>query len=901
MIPILYEKDETQFTTNGLGRLTDCTYCRATEERNGIYEVEFQYPVGGIHFEDILIGRVIACTHDDQGDTQPFDIYKKSEPINGLVIFNARHISYRLSEITVEPFTTESCALAIAGLKTHSIGTNPFTFNTDKTTSGTYKVKVPSSCRALLGGNENSLLDVFGTGEYKFDGFSVYLMLHRGDDTDVSIRYGKNLVDFKNDEDYGNTYNAVVPFWYGQSYDEATSTSSDVLVTLPEKFIGSGHTLPSGRIVTVPMDCSSDFQSPPSVNELRTFATNRLTNSDKWLPSQNITVNFVQLWQTEEYKEYAPLQRVRLCDTVLVDVPMYNIAGLRIKVVKVVYNVLLDRYDEMELGSPQTTFAQSIISSGDFSKAVAELNKKIGILQDLIALKRELEAQIDAKIETFAQSTDPSADWSDIIEHDGDLWLYTGMSEITVDGVTIHPQGTYQYDAATGKWLAYSTTSANLFDLADGKTTIFYGSPTEAHTGAQDGDYLVNTDGCTYRLIDSTWMKITDFQEVVDSAVENATDLITGGQGGYVTLVRNANGQPIEIVIADDMDLDRAVNVWRWNQNGIGYSSTGYNGTYKTAWTIDGSFVADFITSGTLNANLIRTGIISDYYADNYWNLNTGNFVTEYGSIGPFEIRSGYLRYKAGDTQVLIDKGGVLTTVRVWEWDGVHATAQSAQLSSGNVDFYGTYNDQTFPSSGLSIANTQNYRIQQTQISGVWELRFDGKSGTARTFMTLYNGSNSYPTQFKTNVKVNGSLAVTGSKPRLVQTKNYSERLLFCYETPTPLFGDIGEAVLDEEGICYVELDDIFTETIAEQVEYQVFLQKEGEGDCWISDKKPRYFAIKGTPGLKVAWELKAKQRDYSNIRLEPGETYLDEYEVIGDPIFNTNQYITEQEELLYG
>ena len=89
MIPILYEKTESKFKSNGLGRLSDCIRCLASEERNGIYEVEFDYPVTGVHFEDIQMGRIIACTHDEQGDVQPFDIYAKTEPINVIVTFYA--------------------------------------------------------------------------------------------------------------------------------------------------------------------------------------------------------------------------------------------------------------------------------------------------------------------------------------------------------------------------------------------------------------------------------------------------------------------------------------------------------------------------------------------------------------------------------------------------------------------------------------------------------------------------------------------------------------------------------------------------------------------------------------------------------------------------------------------
>lgn len=144
-------------------------------------------------------------------------------------------------------------------------------------------------------------------------------------------------------------------------------------------------------------------------------------------------------------------------------------------------------------------------------------------------------------------------------------------------------------------------------------------------------------------------------------------------------------------------------------------------------------------------------------------------------------------------------------------------------------------------------------------------------------------------------------LTVGGTKSRQVETENYQDRCLYCYETPTPLFGDVGEAVIDEDGFCYVDVDDIFSETIANHVEYQVFLQKEGSGDCWVADKQRRYFVIEGTPGLKVAWELKAKQRDYEMTRLEPKDSGLDEYRFVDDQGSLFDSYVQEQEELLYG
>ena len=101
MIPILYESTETAFETNGIGRLRDCLACKVTEERNGIYECEFEYPVGGAHYDEIQPGRIIGVTHDESGDIQPFDIVGYSRPINGVVTFHAVHISYRLGGMLI--------------------------------------------------------------------------------------------------------------------------------------------------------------------------------------------------------------------------------------------------------------------------------------------------------------------------------------------------------------------------------------------------------------------------------------------------------------------------------------------------------------------------------------------------------------------------------------------------------------------------------------------------------------------------------------------------------------------------------------------------------------------------------------------------------------------------------
>lgn len=134
--------------------------------------------------------------------------------------------------------------------------------------------------------------------------------------------------------------------------------------------------------------------------------------------------------------------------------------------------------------------------------------------------------------------------------------------------------------------------------------------------------------------------------------------------------------------------------------------------------------------------------------------------------------------------------------------------------------------------------------------------------------MQVVNPSGKYTTIKPTGI-IAQSLSVSGNKKRIVDTSNYATRSLYCYEMPSPAFGDIGEGILDEKGKCIIVIDDIFSETIVTDIEYQVFLQKEGQGDVWIEKKEDTYFEVAGTPGLKFAWELKARQKDFESERLE--------------------------------
>lgn len=346
---LLYENNETQFVNNGLGGLSDAISCIVTEERNGSFELELQYPITGIHYGDIARRRIIMAKPNPTSDPQPFRIYRITKPISGQITVYAEHISYDLSGVPVSPFTAHSAAEAMANLKNNAVVTTPFTFWTDKSTVADMTVSVPSSTRALFGGQAGSILDIYG-GEYEFDRFNVRLYSQRGQNRGVSIRYGKNLTDLTQEENIQSVYTGIYPYWY---------SDNEGLLTLPEKTVNASGTYDYVRIM--PLDLSNEFEEKPAEDALRQAAENYMKRNNFGVPNVSLSVSFAQLEQTEEYKDKALLERVSLCDTVNVEFPALGVSATA-KCVKTVYNVLLNRYDSVELGDARTNIADTIIN-----------------------------------------------------------------------------------------------------------------------------------------------------------------------------------------------------------------------------------------------------------------------------------------------------------------------------------------------------------------------------------------------------------------------------------------------------------------------------------------------------------------------------------------------------------
>lgn len=352
MKPILYDSTEKQFTTNGIGTLADAISCTVIEERNGSYELEMEYPLGGINYDEIRNNRIILAMPSDGQKAQPFRVFKITRPIGGVVKIYAVHLSYDLSGIPVAPFTANDCSSALNGLKSNSMIANPFEVWTDISGSGKYKQNSPASFRSRLAGTDGSILDSFGKGaELEFDRLTVKVHQNRGRDNGVTIRYGKNLTDLKQQESIENVRTGVIAYWYKEE-----NNTQDVIVG-EIQYLENHTDYPKENIHV--LDCSADFEKKPDKQQLNTRAKQYIKANNIGVPKVSIDVSFIQLWQTEEYKNIVSLERVSLCDTVHVVFDKLGVNAVA-KVIKTEFDVLNERYIKITLGEARSSFGEAI-------------------------------------------------------------------------------------------------------------------------------------------------------------------------------------------------------------------------------------------------------------------------------------------------------------------------------------------------------------------------------------------------------------------------------------------------------------------------------------------------------------------------------------------------------------
>lgn len=364
LIPILYEANETAFRTQGLGSLADAISVSVSRVVNGKDELTMVYPSTGVRYSDLASDCIIYAQPEYRKDPQPYQIYQITKPLNGMITVYARHVgSQRAAYIPVTPFTAGSAAEVFVNLPNHLVEQNPFTFSTTKTTTANFKLTRPASLGKVLGGMEGSILDVFG-GEYEFDKYEIKLLTRRGRDSGVTLRYGKNITDIEQSEDFGSIITGVVPYWEGMD---------GTVVKLPENVIEGQYADTYSFRRTIVKDFSESFDEQPTVAQLRAAATDYVANNNISLPTLNLKVSFEHLAQYTGYENLQLLETLNLGDTVSIYYEPLGISAIA-RIVKTNYDCLNEKYVSVQIGSVKSDLEQVMSRT---TKDVAQVKESV--------------------------------------------------------------------------------------------------------------------------------------------------------------------------------------------------------------------------------------------------------------------------------------------------------------------------------------------------------------------------------------------------------------------------------------------------------------------------------------------------------------------------------------------
>lgn len=389
-----------------------------------------------------------------------------------------------------------------------------------------------------------------------------------------------------------------------------------------------------------------------------------------------------------------------------------------------------------------------------------------------------------------------------------------------------------------------------------------------------------------------------------ETAIEELGKSLKNTSGMYETNEEQEDGSTITY-IHDKPTIAESKNIIKITSDAIGISNDGGE-TYPYGFVLTGELIAKMLYTVGISADYIRSGT-----------LTLGGENNKYGVL------------------VMLDKNGN----EVGRWNNGELYTSSAQIKGGNIDIqtdeksnnlivltaketYETGDTQTISSKfypyGVDITSDGVFGSSYAWFHDLQLIMSDNKTWNYGNYVYLAkdglqimpeNWINSKKERFlfdtisglNTTKIQTKYLYCSGTKSRIADTQNYKNRLLYCYEMTSPMFGDIGEAVTDENGEAIIDINDIFQETVSTNIEYQVFLQKEGKGDIWVQEKHETFFIIKGTENLKFAWEIKVKQRDYEYEKMEEFSFEKEEEPVSVEYILEADNraYLNKQEEIL--
>lgn len=479
---------------------------------------------------------------------------------------------------------------------------------------------------------------------------------------------------------------------------------------------------------------------------------------------------------------------------------------------------------------------------------------------------KDIQEQIDGKIDTYYYDYEPTLEnvpakeWEDDETkglHNGDLFFWKSMGY------------TYRFLNVDDKWNwvrirdkdieSAMKAASDAKDTADRKRRVFISTPVPPYDAGdlwsqgEIGDLMrckvTRSDG---EYVPEDWGKASKYTD--DTAVEKLNELLNQDE----IFNRLTNGGTNQGLFIQDGVLYINFSFGRGGTLKLG----GINNTNGLLEVYDEN--NELVGSWNNKGVNLKKGVISGPQIELH-EMNT--ILGYYGDIQVMKMSNAGLAINSTDPGLGGKKVSFVMTMEPWQYTGMYIK----QATSGSGA--GTIIDSGFI--GLGYGELKGFNPTDATMGAYGVQISTSKNNAAEAGISVLGGN------IMQVSKVTGAgISTTGTKNRIANTENYSQRLLYCYEMPSPMFGDVGEAVTDETGICVVILDDIFRETIVQTDNYHVFLQKQGAGDLWIEEITESYFIVRGTENLKFSWEIKAKQSGYDSERLELFEHSTPEDEV---------------------
>ena len=562
-------------TTNGLGNINPIS-CIVTEELNGGYEAEVTLLTTDKYYSTFKSNGLAKILVGD-GTEQIFRVYQWGEEINQTVTVKLQHITYDLSKVIITPFSATGAVNVKTQLLSHVLGTYPFTMSTDiSNTTSVFTLDIPRSWRECLGGYEGSLLDVF-RGEYEYNNLEVKMLARRGADNGVRIAYGKNLTDFQQEQNNENVFDAV----YGYAVVD------DVCYEASGIYNKTGATVP--RVLRV--DFSNKYESGdvPTGAELLAYATTYATDNDIEVPSVNIKISFIPLWQTDEYKSILQMERVKLGDTVHVYFEKLGVTASA-RVIKTVWNSLIEKYDSVELGDARanlnTVINQAVddgvsVALEDLDVDVGWLDKKVENMAELIANGMGLHITIDSAGRIFLHNEDTLA---------GSQYQY----EITSNGFMLSDDYGQTWNsgwdisgnAVTNSLSTITLKALEIYGSYIEGSQILFGDSTNKYIIAQVYNDGVDDIGVTFD--GSGYVRFRPQEQFIVNNLNSNGDLLNefvmGSSGTYSQpfIVLKNYDHLQNYILANAIEMDAGTNTSDYNKLEVANYETG-TGTSRVA------------------------------------------------------------------------------------------------------------------------------------------------------------------------------------------------------------------------------------------------------------------------------------------------------------------------------